>query len=76
MTPTILTYIAAAMAHRRKLPDMDGESFLADMQMDGVERAEVALAIEERWHFEPSEAELESWQSVGDIVACVERRAA
>jgi acyl carrier protein len=54
------------------VPDMT----LEELGVDELARAEITISVEDEFGIFISDDEMDSWKTVGDVVACVERLAA
>lgn len=45
-----------------------------DLLCDGIERAAISLAIEDEFHIRITDAQIDAWENVSDIVATVQAK--
>lgn len=62
--------IDSAMDHRVIRPNFEPSTMLHDIEVDGLERAEIAMALEDLLRCDVSDREHESWQTISDIIRC------
>lgn len=73
--PEILPTIHTILARLRNpvvVPEIGPGDELADLLMDDVDLVGLTLALEEAFGIEISDAVMESWLTVGDVVRAVE----
>lgn len=61
--------IGSAMNHRLIQPAIEPGTMLHDIEMDGLEREEIAMGIEDELSCELGSTMHGNWQSISDIMA-------
>jgi hypothetical protein len=66
--------VANVVRSRMALPSIPPEITLEDLCIDPLERVFIATAVESEWNVEFTDAEIESWLVLDDIVRSVVER--
>ena len=74
MIDRITAMIASAMRHRHTAPHVARDALFAELDIDDLERVEIAIAVEEEWGIELPDAEVLAWIGVEDIAGSVAAR--
>ena len=74
-TTAITAIMMVAMKHRSTRPIVTSDTIFEDIGLDALERAEIAMGAEDLFGIEITDAELEAWETIGDIVRTVEGKA-
>jgi acyl carrier protein len=75
-TPAIsarIRSIVGKVVHPDLQHKLSDDALLADLNLDGIDMTCIAMDVEEAWHFELRDPEIERWVTVKDIAASVER---
>lgn len=50
----------------------DDQNLVADLALDSLDRVDLTVTLEQEFNIDISDAALEEWQTVGDVVKTVE----
>lgn len=73
MTDQILALVAHAIRHRTPFAAVTAESTFRQLGVDAIDAWTISCAIEQALGVELVDAEIESWRSVAEVIASVEK---
>lgn len=72
MSKVVVHSILTKMVHPSRLDRIEDDAALSDLSLDPIDRAyTLPLELEERFGIEITDAQIENWKTVGDVVRSV-----